>query len=411
MTAPDGFTIFKDEPLLSNANSKDVQMHFQRLHEAILHTGAGDHGDEAEQRAKDFPHQKAQIRSGLWTCREPPWKQGLFTAEQLQAMEFPPTSFLVGDIIPAEGVALLCSKPKFGKSWLAYDLCVGCTTNRFILGEMKPAQGDALYLALEDSRRRLQRWMTKLLPLGTPWPAKLTLKTEWRRLHEGGLEDIRAWHTHTKNNGGEPILVVIDVLAKVRKPTGNKQLYEADYEALTGLTHLAAELGLAIVVVHHTRKMASDDLMETVSGSFGISGAADTILVMANKASGAVLDVRGRDVESRELAIEFNKESCRWCILGMATEVHVSDQRARVRAALEGTDEGLAVAEIAVAAQLPSRSAADTLLFKMGKAGEIERVKRGVYGLPGTLSKLAAKNTGKNGKKERLTDQVPDSTK
>jgi RecA-family ATPase len=119
----------------------------------------------------------------------------------------------------------------------------------------------------------------------------LTLKTEWRRLHEGGLEDIRAWHTHTKNHGGKPILVVIDVLAKVRKPTGNKQLYEVDYEALTGLTHLAAELGLAIVVVHHTRKMASDDLMETVSGSFGISGAADTILVMANKAQRARLEL------------------------------------------------------------------------------------------------------------------------
>jgi hypothetical protein len=50
---------------------------------------------------------------------------------------------------------------------------------------------------------------------------------------------------------------------------------EADYEALTGLTRLAGELGLAVVVVHHTRKMASDDLMETVSGTYGISGAAD----------------------------------------------------------------------------------------------------------------------------------------
>ena len=47
----------------------------------------------------------------------------------------------------------------------------------------------------------------------------------------------------------------------------------------------------------------------------------------------------------------------------------------------------------------------------MGKAGEIERVKRGVYGLPGTLAKLVAKITGKNGKKQRLTDQTPDSTK
>jgi hypothetical protein len=118
------------------------------------------------------------------------------------------------------------------------------------------------------------------------------------------------------------------------------------------------------------------------------------------KASGAVLDVRGRDVESRELAIEFSKESCRWRILGMATEVHVSNQRGRVLAALEAADEGLAVAEIKVAAQLPSRNAADILLYKMTKAGEIERVKRGVYGLPGTQAKLAAKNTGKIGKKD-----------
>jgi hypothetical protein len=332
---------------------------------------------------------------------EPAWKLGSFTAEQLQAMKFPPTSFLVKDIIPAEGVTLLCSKPKFGKSWLAYDLCIGCTTNRIILGEILPAQGDVLYLALEDSTRRLQRRMSKLLPAGTPWPTNLTLKTEWRRLHEGGLVDIRAWHGHSKNNGGKPILVVIDVLAKVRKPTGNKQLYEADYEALTGLTQLTAELGLAIVVVHHTRKMPSDDLMETVSGSFGIAGAVDTILVLAKKASGTVLDVRGRDVESKEFAIDFSKESCRWCIRGMATEVHMSDQRGRVLAALEDANEGLSVAEIVVAAQLRNRNAADVLLFKMSKAGDVERVKRGVYGLPGTAARLAAKDAGKIRKKDR----------
>ena len=167
---------------------------------------------------------------------EPPWKQGALTAEELQAKKFPATSFLIEDIIPAEGVTLLCSKPKFGKSWFVYDLCIGITMNWFILGEIKPAQGNALYLALEDSERRLQRRMAKLMPSSTAWPSKLTLKTEWRRLHEGGLDDIRAWHTHTKNNGGKPILVIIDVLAKVRKPAGNRQLYEADYEALTGLT-------------------------------------------------------------------------------------------------------------------------------------------------------------------------------
>jgi hypothetical protein len=169
-------------------------------------------------------------------------------------------------------------------------------------------------------------------------------------------------------------------------------------------------LGVAIVVVHHTRKMASDDLMETVSGSFGISGAVDTILVLANKASGAVLDVRGRDVESRELAIEFNKESCRWRILGMATEVYMSDQQGRVLAALEDANDGLAIAEIMVAAELRNRNAVDILLFRMSKAGKIERVKRGVYGLPGTVARLAAKNTGKIGKKERSRSQATETT-
>jgi RecA-family ATPase len=257
----------------------------------------GDDAKSAENKTsfKDsgFRSKPSEVRNWERENTQSPWQLGSFNATQLQEMKFPPTSFLVQDIIPAEGVTLLCSKPKFGKSWLAYDLCIGCTTNRIILGEILPAQGDALYLALEDSKRRLQRRMSKLLPADTTWPTNLTLKTEWRRLHEGGLDDIRAWHAHSKGNGGKPILVVIDVLAKVRKPTGNKQLYEADYEALTGLTQLAGELALAVVVVHHTRKMASDDLMETVSGSYGISAAVDTILVLANKTSGTVLDVQG----------------------------------------------------------------------------------------------------------------------
>src|SRR6516225_2387478 len=137
------------------------------------------------------------------------WKSGSFSAKELQ-----PMAWIVRNIIPAEGVVLLCSKPKFGKSWLAYDLCIACTTDRFTLGTIKPAQGNVLYLALEDSKHRLQRRMTKLLrTFGSAWPDKLLLKTEWRRLHEGGVDDIRAWYAHTRSMGGKPILVVIDVLA------------------------------------------------------------------------------------------------------------------------------------------------------------------------------------------------------
>ena len=307
------------------------------------------------------------------------WKIGSFSAKELQSMAFPPLSWIVPNIIPAEGVTLVCSKPKFGKSWLAFDLCIACTTERCTLGNIKPAQGSALYLALEDSKRRLQRRMTKLLPtFGATWPERLTLKSEWRRLHEGGLDDIRAWYAHTKSMGGKPILVVIDVLAMARKPVGDRQLYEADYGALADLAKLANELGLAIVVLHHTRKMAADDLMETVSGSHGISGAVDTIWVMANKPNGAVLDIRGRDVESAELAIEFDKRTCRWRLLGDAAEVHVSSQRAKIIAALNEAGLAMTIPALMEVTGM-KRNALDVLLGRMAKEGEIQRVGKGLY--------------------------------
>jgi hypothetical protein len=307
------------------------------------------------------------------------WKAGSFSARELQSMEFPLLTWIVPNIIPAEGVALICSKPKFGKSWLAFDLCIACTTERYILGNIRPARGSALYLALEDSKRRLQRRMTKLLPtFGATWPESLTLKTEWLRLHEGGLDDIRAWYADTKKTGRKPILVVVDVLAKVRKPVGARPLYEADYGALADLAKLANELGLAIVVLHHTRKMAADDLMETVSGSYGISGAVDTVLVMANKPNGAVLDVRGRDVESAELAIEFEKQTCRWRLLGDAAEVHVSSQRAKIIAALKEAGSPMTIPALIEATGM-KRNALDVLLGRMAKEGEIRRVGKGLY--------------------------------
>jgi hypothetical protein len=331
---------------------------------------------EEIERRLDAQIEKALKQKGAQTGG---WQQAAFTAEELRLMTFEPISWIVTEIIPAEGVTLLCSRPKFGKSWLAYDLCIGATMNRFILGEKKPAQGDVLYLALEDSKRRLQRRMTKLLPtFSGKWSEKLTITTKWRRLHEGGIDDIRAWHEQAKAKGGKPILVVIDVLAKVRKPTGNKPVYESDYEALTGLHLLSHELGVAIVVVHHTRKMAADDLMETVSGSYGLTGAVDTVIVMANKGGGAVLDVRGRDVESAELAIVFSKDACRWTILGAAAEVHQSDQRKAIIAALVERGEPMRITELMGATGM-KRNNLEALLGKLVKEQSIKRIGARLY--------------------------------
>jgi Bifunctional DNA primase/polymerase, N-terminal/AAA domain len=342
------------------------------------------------------------------------WQHSTFTAADLQMMEFPPISWIIPDIVPAEGVTLLASRPKFGKSWFAYDLCIGATMDRFILGEIKPKQGDVLYLALEDSRRRLQRRMAKLLPFGSKWSERLTLTTKWRRLHEGGLEDIRTWHDHTKAKGGNPILAVVDVLAKVRKPTGNRPAYEADYEALTGLAELASELNIAIIVIHHVRKMQSDDLMEMVSGTYGITGAADTVLVMANKPNGAVLDIRGRDVESAEMAIQFDKSTCRWRVLGNAAEVHLSEQQSKILAALREAGRPLEAQEIEAVTEI-KRASLDKALLRLAAEEVIKRVGRGLYALPEWQppptkgGKILFFKSGKSGKSGKENGPLPDS--
>lgn len=295
-------------------------------------------------------------------------------------MTFNPITFMLPGLIPAEGVTLICSKPKVGKSWLLLDIAVAATMDRFVLGEKKPLQGDFLYLALEDSLRRLQSRMTKLLPSFTgEWPEGLDFDTQWRRVDQGGLDDIRKWVTERRAAGRTVAAVAIDVLKMVR-PAMKKgqQQYDADYEAITGLQQLAMELGVAIIIAHHTRKAEAEDLIDKVSGTFGIVGAADTIIVIERKASGAVFDVRGRDVENDELAVEFNKATCKWTILGDAAEVFRSETRGKILAALGDSDAPLAPKTVTELTGLSPDNVKQTLR-RMAQNGEIVRHDGGKY--------------------------------
>ena len=144
--------------------------------------------------------------------------------------------------------------------------------------------------------------------------------------------------------------------------------------------------------------------MDTVSGSFGLVGAADTIIVIERRSQGTVLDVRGRDVESAELAIEFNKQTCRWTLLGLAADVHQSDERAQILAALAETREPLTPKEIMVATGRIDRNAVDQLLFRMVKAGDLAKPKRGKYALPSKIDKKGSSDPQVTGIAKQNTD-------
>ena len=312
--------------------------------------------------------------------------------EELSTMEFEPVSFLVPDLIPAEGIALVCSKPKVGKSWLLYDLCISSATNRDMLGGRRPAQGHTLYLALEDSLRRLRSRGEKLLPAWAGrWPANMRVETIWERVDQGGLDRIRKWVMGVRAGDGSVACIAIDVV----RPAGQdrKAAYDRDYEALVGLRELSKELGIAIIVAHHTRKAAADDLIDMVSGTLGLTGAADTIIVIDRQPSGGfVFDVRGRDVEAVQLAAQFGKDTCRWTIVGDAGSVRRSAEREAVLSVFREAGEPLTVELVTAALRegvtsdrrgvIKSRDAVKQILGRMAKSGDLRRVEKGRYELP-----------------------------
>jgi hypothetical protein len=321
------------------------------------------------------------------------WHQRTFTAADLQARTFPPLKFILPGLVP-EGATLLVSRPKVGKSWFVLDIAIAIAAGRFTLGELKPSTGDVLYLALEDGPRRLQRRITNLLPtFSGSWPERLTIATEWPRADQGGLDAIEGWLRAAKS----PRLVAVDTLAQFRKiSNGKTPLYADDYAAISGPQKLASKYNVGMIIAHHDRKAEADDVFDTVSGSLGLTAAADTTLIMKRQAGAVTLHVRGRDIEESEIALQFDKASCRWSILGAAAEVHRSAERKRVLEALSAGP--LQAKGIHSAAELRSRNATDVLLGKMVRDAEIVRVDKGRYALPQT-------DGGQIGQTDRLNKQ------
>lgn len=270
----------------------------------------------------------AAPREGFDEHELAPWERPptRWTAADLMAAEFPEPRWAVPGII-VEGLTLLAGAPKLGKSWLALNLVVATSAGGCAFGRVAVERGEALYLALEDPPRRLKSRLTNVLD-GAGAPEGLHFDTEWPLLHDGGADRLDEWL------GEHPAcrLVVIDVLARVRGTTRDKDdKYEADYRSMVRLKQIADAHRVAIVVIHHTRKAAAEDFLDTVSGTNGLAGAADSILVLARARNGAdaTLHVTGRDVEEQELALTL--VDGRWTLLdGKATDYKLADTRRKI---------------------------------------------------------------------------------
>jgi hypothetical protein len=225
---------------------------------------------------------------------------GMRDGAWLDAQKFPPVEYAVPGIIP-EGFGLIVAPPKAGKSWFVAGLGLAIAANGLALGRIAVDQRPVCYFALEDGHRRLQDRFRTLMR-GQPIPMGMHVITQATT-----PLIIPMMTEFLQRYADQKPLLILDTLGKVKpsKPPGADS-YQVDYEIGARLKACVDSVpGASLVVVHHSRKAESADFVDAVSGTAGLAGAADFVLVLSRKrhSDEAVLAVTGRDIIEGEYAL------------------------------------------------------------------------------------------------------------
>lgn len=343
---------------------------------------------DEERAAIQEESRKAELKPGPYSI----------TMSDLCAKEFQPIQWLLPDIFPI-GSILLAGPPKLGKSVFILNLAVAVATDGQVYGGYTCGTGDVIGLFLEDNERRLQTRIKANLN-GRPPTDRLRLYHlggNWPSLREGCITELRRKLDACK----DPKLAIVDTIVRVRpKKERRKAQYDLDYQDLSRFHVLTSEYPeLTIFIIGHTRKAAADDVFDTISGTQGLSGAVDTLAVMAGfrGKSDAKLIVAGRDVIDVNKALSYEKSIWSWNITGDAVETENTEYQNAIFDIMKrfDSDTGLSIVDIKdlSAGKLKERTVKYNVL-EWYKTGMVERVKWGKYRLSegarkaGTLDKV-----------------------
>lgn len=219
------------------------------------------------------------------------------SALDLLGKEFDELEFLLDPILPSVGLAMLAGPPKAGKSWFCLDIAQKLTDEGC----------DVYYIAAEDNLRRLKG---RLQQKKFKFPLKLKIHAGLSQSHpvprgRNAIKYIEEIYREHK-----PQCIMIDTVASVLQPTANTKNYDITVQEYEALRKLATDLGIAILVVHHTKKQTdyAQTPIEQILGSTGISATVETLMIMRN-ITGKMdrsLFLTGKDVEQDEFLLTWN---------------------------------------------------------------------------------------------------------
>lgn len=256
--------------------------------------------DEQAEKLRISDRVDQQVKSGSW----------------LDSQQFPDLEWIVPGVL-SEGYGILVGAPKAGKSFLVAEIGLAAACGHPALGAISIEQRPVLYFALEDGHRRLQSRFKSIMQDAVIPDDMYTAITAT------SLGDLLDMAEEQQNRFIEadkrPPLIIVDTLGRVNPGTRNGQdAYTADYQLGARLQRLAHRVpGSAVLAVHHTNKGEHADFLNAVSGTQGVTGACDSVLVLsrARKSDDAILAITGRDHE-KETEVAIHRQRARWLLKG-----------------------------------------------------------------------------------------------
>jgi len=305
------------------------------------------------------------------TTTEAQKERGILFSDLLKK-QFPPDTWFIENLI-GPGLTVLTGASKLGKSWTALQLLTALDQGGYFMGTLKAAvQCDVLYLALEDTPKRIQR---RILKQG------IAADFNGSRL-ETSRCTVSTLRAYLKANPQYRV-VIIDTLQKMLN-INDLNDYAKTVDGLSALKAIADDMDLALVVIHHNRKGSNNedgDHMESALGSTGINATADATITMRRKrgTNEAALSVTGRDIEDASYSISWDREICTWTITGQgALKPILTETQQQIISLLESEEKDWTTGEIKEGIE-KSGAATSNLLKRLQEIGCIESPSHGKW--------------------------------
>ena len=208
---------------------------------------------------------------------------------------------IVENLMISNGVYLLVSHPKVGKSMFAQQLAFSLTTGETFLG-FKVNSSHVLYITTESDLNQLSERF-KLMNL-TPNIEKLHI-IDQDDIPDFYIRDIER-DIHDLTNNATPLFVIIDMLKDIK--------FDSDYDmnsyqdindvVFRKLKDLCRKYNITLLVTHHLNKR--DDTMGSVGLNADVSGIIK-LKESKNNYNKLTLNYKSRDLSRLELNLKRNK--------------------------------------------------------------------------------------------------------